>query len=282
MEPNHKKIKKLKIFLPLIIIASILLGGVFLLTKSNLTKAYVFSVDGKSYTKEEVNEITEFPTRTQSVSREDAAREAFEALKKIAAAKQMGIELDQKSINNQKNIFLQEVDLEAGPDGKLGNQYDTWFDIFTKVSLIDKILNSNTPLGYKGYSFYFYFGQHIQYGPDYKPPGLNDPKLIKSDKDYAKNKAQEYNKKIINGQITPQELLKTLNKDKRFGPFGHKSLKFGNNPEVVWYEQGLDEPIIKTILNQKKTGASERQTGRYFLLFCSCGFCIKKLQQDGF
>ncbi len=219
----------------------------------------IFSIDGKKYHESEVNELVKYPVEARGTNKNESAKLLFELLKKIYVAEQLGIKpSDEEIATYQKEI----------PDNAQDSAHnkESWLNLIAKAAVVDDYIGITTAPGYKGYAFDFYFGQHLQYGPAYRPDGLNDPKLVEQDKNYAKEKADFYHQQLKDNKIKPDEVLKQILSDPRLGnsikSTSNHSTRFGEKTNVNWHTQIFYKPITSFITSHKQQSLLDVQTGK--------------------
>ncbi len=221
----------------------------------------VFTIDGKSYSNQQVSDLTAFP-RSAGLAPEDAARQAFELLRSVKAAEKSGVKPDPKLFESAKKELLTALKLQNSKD----KNSLAWVDLQAQVNAIEQYIGDTVVPGYKGYAFDFYFGQHIQHGPDSKITGLNDPELIRQDKEYAKKQADFYYQGIKGKTMSPEQALRLIYSDPKLtklpGGGGTTSKKFGSSNTLDWETEVRNKSAIDYIKSQTQPGLSDVKTGR--------------------
>jgi len=183
---------------------------------------------------------------------------AFENYKKISLARKLGIlpaveAIDKKAI---------EMAPQEYRDNKTKyEQYKDWFHMLAATELIDMGLKSQTKPNVKGYSHVFYFGQHIEYGENYTPEGLNDPTLIAKDREYAEERAKYYHSQLKDGKMPNDQIDKEIKDDQRLKTFVSTTNPFGSSDPLRWSDDVYYPSIVDYINTAPSTGISEVMIG---------------------
>lgn len=221
----------------------------------------VFIIDGKAYSKAEISTVIQFPM-SRGMSRDKAAREAFELYKKLAVAEKLQIKPSPQDIDLQKKDLLQGIKQGSG----FTANYGPWFDLLAQANAVDLYISDGPARGYKGYAFDVFFGQHLQHGPGFSPKDLNNPKLVAADKAYAKERADFYHDQLKNNKMTPEQVIKELNNDRRLSAFKvgktSNSVHFGSDSQTLWSDEIYYSFITDFISRQQQTGLLEIQVGK--------------------
>lgn len=219
----------------------------------------VFVIEGENYYQNDLEPVLKYPYN-RGLEKDEAAKEAFELYKKIKAAKKLDINPAEEEIQSEKLKLIKEL------GGEYNEPDDTpWIDLLAQSNAIDKAVSAQQ--NYKGYSFDVFFGQHLQYGPAFKPEDLNDQQLAAEDKQYAEEKANFYHDQLKTNKMTPDEVLKALNSDRRLSalPAGKTSysVKFGysDDEDTSWSNEIFHQSIVDFVQNQQQTGLSDIQIG---------------------
>ncbi len=236
-------------------------AGVFLYLQDKNDSKYVFTIEDKSYTKDEVTKLTEYPVKVEQKTQNVAAEELYEALRLVKAGTNNGIDMTDTSIKPQLQQIYEEGEVSESDQKK----YEDWFRIKAQSFVVTEAMSSAE---IEGYLYDFYFGQHVQYGPRYKPEGLGDAKLIAQDKQYAKERANHYRSSLESGVISPEQALQEIKQDPKLGndssSSSNHSVYFASTPgEQNWQQQIYSKDIADFILNQKTLNKpSAVQTGK--------------------
>lgn len=237
----------------LIILAILGLSFVFLRPETQRSEAKgIFSIGDRVYSKDEVDKIINYPTSKGQLSKDEASKQAYESLKKIAVAEQLGVKFDDTIVKQYAST------LNSGQD----ETSTQWFALKAKEQIIENTISNSYPASYEGYSFLFWYGQHLASGPAYTPPRLNDPKLVSEDKSYAEAKAKEYHSKLQDGTISPEDALKQIKADKKLDVSGFYSTKFITDKASSWFDKIAFLPIRDSIANAKKVGLTDINEGK--------------------
>lgn len=263
------KSKKLPLFtgLSFLLIISILIGLIISSKNNNSERdsgsgEVAFRIDGKSFYMSEIEPLIQFQVEQNRKSKEESVQTIYDLQKNIIAGEKLGIKPSSSDIQEAKNEILTD-DIKQLEDYL--KKYDGWFELVAKESAVKKYINAEFNSGYQGYAFVFYFGQHIEYGDDYKPDGLNDQKLIESDRKYAKEQADKYFAKLSSQEISvDQAAQEVANDDKIKHRFQPVINPFGKNPDKPWDEEVGFLEVARHINGRENTGLSELQTGKGF------------------
>lgn len=254
--------------LVLIIVAILLavLVGAILLTVRNKNREtsqhvrdYIIRVNGREYSKSELQFYVQPQKEIGEISEEDAIDNVYSVLMNIEIAKALDIEPSEEAVS-----------LEVGSTPNFDKQnglVQGWLKLSAKSNIIERTLADYKTNGInpQGYSYIFRFGENIEWGPSYKAPGFGDQQLIDRDREYAKSKADEYHKKLVDKAITPDKALEEIKADPQLGYFykanTNKSARFGMTPGSL--ERDIFYSDLRTaILDQKSAGVSSVQAGR--------------------
>ena len=256
---NLLKNKKILVVLVVIVVS---VAGVWVAnSRYGEGRDIVFTVQDEKYRKEEVGKFIRFLVERRGLSEDDAAKSMMLDIKKIKTAQALGVEPSQEQIALQKSILLDGLTKKD----KTEKDYELWFELQAKKNAIDAYVGNNYKLGYKGYNYVFYFGQHLQYGYGPKPAGIDDPELVAQDKKNAQERAEYYHKSIESG-ADPKQVLERVLSDPKIVTSQDLTLKqsskFGFDPNISWYEDIIPDPIKKFVNEQSETGLSSIQTGK--------------------
>lgn len=248
----------LRIALSVIVgVVLIVAGALYFVSHNHGTVA--FKIGNHSYYKKDVDRLVDYPTHKLSMSKKLATTRVAEALQTIQIVEDAKITIDPQEIDFQKKSFV--INRQGGANGY------KWFDLLAKEAAAKKYIGNTALLGYKGYSFDFYFGQHIQSGASYTPAGLNDAKLIAEDREQAKEQANYYHDQIQNKKLTLDEALKKVYTDPNApklpgGVSTTTSKKFGYTEGTNWADEVKSQSIVDFITTQHRPGLSTVKTGK--------------------
>jgi len=183
---------------------------------------------------------------------------AFENYKKISLARKLGILPEDNTIDKKA---LEMAPQEFRDDTGKYEQYKGWFQMLAATDLIDMGLKSQAKANVKGYSHVLYFGQHIEYGENYTPEGLNDPALIAKDRDYAQERAKYYHSQLKDGKMSNDQIDKEIKADSKLKTFVNTVNPFGSNDPMRWSEEVYYPSIVDYINSASATGISEVMIG---------------------
>jgi|GEM_PF-5708292 len=262
---NLIKSRKSYALVGLIILIVLIGGGLFYFIRHknqssfSTNKNIVFSIDGQNYSKQDVQKLIAYPL-SQHVSENMAAKEAFTNLKEIKAAQKIRYVPSTSAINAQKNLVYTAVKATSAQQ----SQYSNWFTLVATRNAIDASINSLNTIGYAGYSYVFFFGQHIQSSPDYTPTGLNNPKLIAQDKAYAQQQANYYHQQLQDNKMSLADALTKSGASMQLrghsvgNPNYNANFTTDENLKVAVYLPS----IVQYITSTNKTGLSDVKIGQ--------------------
>lgn len=262
------KSKKAPVVLGLFFLVIVLLVFVFIFMSTEKEErlnqpdkgTVLFKIDNQDFYENDIKDLIKYPVEVGGLSEEDAVRTTFEIYKFIVVAQKKGIKPTQEEINAVKDEGL-IADSIKKLDG-YSEKYEKWFNFLAEEQASKKYLESDANPGYKGYSLTFFFGQHIQYGDDYKPEGLNDPNLIEQDKNYAKQRAEYYHGQLKSGKMKPDQADKEINADPKLKNFFTSKNPFGYDPKTSWIDQVYYPSNIEYVKSLKQVGVSDIQIGK--------------------
>ncbi len=228
-------------------------------------KSYVFVIEKTGYTKAQVQPAANFLITTIKKSSDDAYKEVFELYKYRAAAQKIGVTPSNNDLEKQRRGLDQTY-----TDSVKDPNYKAWAELAAFKSTIQESFlqrNLGTATTYKGYSFIFWFGNHLDYTPDYTPPGgYSNPTLINQDKDYAKQQAQSYHDKLKSGKLTADQLVTAIQKDPKLGfqytADANFSTHFGTDLGKAWQQQVVYQSVVDYINHHASASLSDIQTGK--------------------
>ena len=181
----------------------------------------------------------------------DAYKDLFTQYKTSVAVRiskyslpQIAIAEQQKKLDVQYKSYLNQADYKSW--SSLKSRYNATVD-FLNFNSLDN--NSN------GYSFVFWFGDHMQEGLGGDKSGIDNAQAA-LDKAYAIDQANHYYSAIESGSITPDDAIKAINADPRLA-LGYPSVHFTSGTNLNWKSQVGYADIVNTISNQKTNGLSK-------------------------
>lgn len=236
-----------------------------LVNKSSNEKKILFTIGDKSYTEEDISTYIG-SLKFKGVEGEDAIQAVRQALvfDYISTKYQIPASDDEIKTAIKQNANYQYEDLSNNP----------WAMLIGKRMVVEPKVRAMTDDSKKGYVFAFYFGSLVD--TDINPeksektkllPGAGDPAKIQADKDYAKQKADEYRNDLKDKKIAPDDALAKIKSDKKlnfdYGSLSYSS-KYGFNNKISW-DQELGLPAIVDYLkssNLENEEPSEIQTAK--------------------
>lgn len=252
----------------LIIAAAVIVvaGGLtawYLLAGPGKTSKVAFTIDGQDYTKDQVNSLIQYPT-SKGLSRDDAAKRAFDMYKHRKAADKVGIVVsDQQLADSRKKNF-------PGLSGSLDANAEAWVNLVSYDNVLTE-LSATSPIysNASGYIYMFWFNRHITYNSDKPVDGVGDSKLIAADRQYASDRANYYRQQLIDQKMTPDQALQAIKADERLGytpgMADNQSLRFTEISSSDQYDSVLrnipSEVQQRVVKIGPKTGVDEIQTG---------------------
>ena len=260
-----KKSKKTPVFLSISFLAVLILVfvGIYFLSKGgSFTKdrgRVVFTIENENFYENELRDIVRYPVEKSGISEEGAFLSAFEAYKVIVVAKRAGITPAQQEVESLLTSYPSE---EVRNDPAYEEKYKPWFRLLSERDAVYNYIDADTITGYTGYAFVFYFGQHIEYGDDYKPEGLNDPALIAQDRAYAKEKADYYYSQVKEGKISPEKADSEIKADTKLNNIVKVKNPFGKQEGSSWEDDVFYLSVKNYVSNAKNTGLSELFVGQ--------------------
>lgn len=253
-----------------ILVAAVVIGG--LITwwfiknapkSTNNKDKVVFVINGKKYKETEVKQYTDFLTIDLGKNKEDATKDVFELLKYKIVAQKLDIKLSTEQIKatteNFNRIYASYKDT---------SEYKKWVELASLKESIDKnFMTYSDKLGYKGYSFILWFGNHISYTEDYTPPGgYGNKTFIEEDRNYAKQRADYYHDQLKNSKMSPDKALEEIKKDPKLGYHytagANLSVRFGTDLEKSWDSQVQYNSVKEYINNNSKIALSDVLIGK--------------------
>lgn len=173
----------------------------------------VFVVDGKQYSKNEVERYSKYFIQT-GLSKEAASKRVYELIKSKTTFNKINFDAPNDRVEKfTKDNIASQHNKESG--AKL------LAEVSAGLQYLGDLQGSND---IRGYVYTFEFGHQIMKGYSYTPPHYNDQRIIKDDKSYAKKQAEKYHLLLKENKITPQNVYKEIKKDARLSIFGQSSL----------------------------------------------------------
>lgn len=207
---NPHKVRKLILwaFAGLIVILGLGASWFFFIRDdSKPNNDVAFTVNGQAYTKQQISDLISYPVQF-GISKDDAAKQAFEMYKRSAAAESSGVKLnDEMTKAAQKQLY---------PNADEATLNNAW----VKLVINDQALQ-NMSLGSSYYSdaagdvYIFYFGQRIDYNTTNPVEGFGNETLIQQDRDYAKQRAEYYHDALANNKMSDSQVLVAVKADKK-------------------------------------------------------------------
>ena len=219
-----------------------------LVNKSSNEKKILFTIGDKSYTEEDISTYIG-GLKFKGVEGEDAIQAVRQALvfDYISTKYQIPASDDEIKTTVKQNANYQYEDLSNNP----------WAMLIGKRMVVEPKVRAMTDDSKKGYVFAFYFGSLVD--TDINPeksektkllPGAGDPAKIQADKDYAKQKADEYRNDLKDKKIAPDDALAKIKSDKKLNPsYGNLgySMKYGLDPRISWDQEVKLPPVVDYI-----------------------------------
>ncbi|MGH7237694.1 MAG: hypothetical protein ACREGF_04115, partial [Candidatus Saccharimonadales bacterium] len=222
-----------------------------------------FTVDGHNYSKTYVNNLITYPVSVGDTKTE-AAKEAFNFLKRQAVANKLGINVPQLQVGSEQASLLQQASA-----GLNKTKAEPWFQLIAYDNVLQTLLSgTNSATAPQGYIFAFMFDQHAVSGPAAsKPMGFGDSSLIAQDRDYANKRATYYRQQLVEHKITPEQLLSAINQDPKlnvdYSPGFNDSIHFGVDSTTPWQSQlTFNKAALSYITGQTKPGISAVKVGQ--------------------
>lgn len=228
-----------------------------------------FVIDGHSYSKTAYYNMMA-SAKKSGVSQKDATSQYIEIEKKRIAAEKMNLQPTPNQIeNSQANSY----------PSTLGKDLSIWQKEVSYGNAIAPAIAFAKQGGYTGAYFKFPFAIHqealpYQYrsGEKKVPDGWRDPKVVQSDKDYAKQVAEKDRERIKQG-ASSEEVIAEITADSRLGRLGSSngSLVFSINQAGVDYlgagiATDLSSKFDQKILQKENTvKLTEIMTGKIML-----------------
>lgn len=217
-----------------------------------------FKVGDTAYAKKDVQAMAKYPIAVSNLKKDQAAKQIFDMEKAKAAAAAAGIKPTQAELDSGLSHAKYALSNDKGY-----NDFKNLVAFYNAIPLAE----NRQPIGeFKGYAFIYYFGYHLDKGPEYTPPGYRDAKLVAADRDYAQAKAKAGRDALIASKIKPDDLLKQIISDPRLGYMNqantNRSVHFGTTPGKSWALDIYYPGIIDFIKTQTNSGVSDIQTGK--------------------
>jgi hypothetical protein len=256
-----KEPKSRSIFIYLLPVTVFIVAGlIFWVYRSN-NSGIVFTVNGQKYTQKDVSNIVAYPLKFHRSSRNSLSWQAYNYLRREQAARNLNIEPSSDQIN-QAEIT------EFGKNTKNNINNTPWIKLVSYDTALKQNLSTNNLGTYQGYSFIFWFGQHLEKGPAYTAPDFGNKALIKSDKSYASNRANYYYNKLKSTSMSPNDVLSAVQHDDKLSfalpnnKFLSQSVQFGVNSNETWRQTVFYPDIMNYISSQNRPGLSSIHTGK--------------------
>jgi hypothetical protein len=165
---------------------------------------------------------------------------------------------------------IQQAELvQFGP--KLSSQLNqpSWISLVSYDWALQQNINLVNLSQYQGYSLIFWFGQHLETGPQgYTSPNFGNPQLVSKDQSYAQSRANYYYQQLNSKKMSIGSVYKAVQSDKKlsFVLLNNKylslSTQFGSKAGVLWSNQvGLSD-VTNYIASQANPGLSQVRTGK--------------------
>lgn len=216
----------------------------------------VFKVGSKAYTKNAADQLALYLTKVNKVSSAQAYKTVFNDLKVQAAAEASGAQ------PNASEIAIARNQLSLNPQITKNYTYPTLGIYVQAVPLAIERLSQGE---YEGYSFVFWFGQHVLDTGSPLVTDIGNKTLIAADQAYAQQQAQKYHDLLSNHQIEPALALSQIKSDPKISylyiPGSNPSSDFGTPGNPNWQGRVSLQPIIDFINGQHNVGLSGVQTG---------------------
>lgn len=244
-----------------VLIVALLVAALSAFIKS---RDVVFSIDGRNYKTAEVDRLIRYPV-VNGIKRDDAARTAYAQLKDKAAAKKAGITI------TETRVQVASEELVYGTPAAKKSVYNSWLRLGAYEMLLKNELK-NTANSYQGYSYIFWFGQHLEKGSDYISPDYGNPTLIAADKAYAESRANYYHDQLVAKKIKPADIVTQIQADPKLvytfqpGPYANASKYFSSDDPTPLKEQLAFSSVNDYVLAQTKPGISGVKLGTSPLL----------------
>ncbi|MBC7746837.1 hypothetical protein H7Y40_02560 [Pedobacter sp.] len=187
----------------------------FLLISKQVTQqsTVAFTIDGKSYSKNEVTSLIKYSTQRGGTP-EETAKVAFDYLKRQAAAKKAGIAISEAKLTEARDSLF--------PDNKTSYDIDgaPWIELASYNEALTRVFSSSKLTDASGYVFIFPFDNLIARDIipiSEQPKGYGDATLIARDRAYAKERAEHYRDALKSNTLTPELALAEVKADARLG-----------------------------------------------------------------
>lgn len=217
------------------------------------SRPIVFKVGTTAYDRPAVDHLAAYLTQVAYQSTSQAARTVFDDLKIQAAAKAASV------IPSDSEITSQLSELGYGQAVRQTYAYPA----LSAFALVAPLAARRQSQGqYSGYSFVFWFGQHLS-----KASPVGNAQLVAADRSYAEQQATHYHDLLKNQQITPGQALSDIRADTKLAmifmvPGSNPSTQFGTASNPFW-QQAVNLPSVVTFIKQQtKTGLSTIQIGQ--------------------
>lgn len=232
-----------------------LAGWWFFVRGDSATNNVAFSIDGKDYSKQEINMLIEFPVLV-GTSKEDAAKQAFDMYKKQAAAQKTGIVIEQTAIEAERK------ELYPNYSDDLDENTKNWMNLVSYDSALNKLSNQTSVYtDATGYIYIFWFGKNIVYDPIGTNPDYGNDDAIAKDREYADSRAKYYYNQIESGSMSADKALEEIKSDPKLGltdgnsdnisiKFDSISSNLAPNSKLLYVPQDILNQVIKVSSNQ--------------------------------
>jgi hypothetical protein len=252
---SKEVIKKIKYKKAILVVLSSALAltifGFLLLNQiktEHSNKKIVFSVEGEDYDTADVARLTDYAIRYGSVNKEVASKDLFNEVKVIKAADILGYSPTAKDISVEKSKVLSDLKIPES----LRQKYDARFTISSEASIINRMTVSGSSTGYSGYSYVFFYGQHLKAIPNFTIENFNNPESVQADKKYAEDRANYYHKLLQDHKIKPGDALTEAAQDMRSRDKGltnpNFNSEFSDTSTGPW-TNGVNFASIRTTIN---------------------------------
>lgn len=206
---SHRRRNRLLIIAGAVLLIAGGLAAWYFLAGPGKTNNLAFTIDGQNYTKQQITDLTKYPT-SHGLSADDAAKRAYDMYKRQIAAQKTGVVIsDDQIAASQKNLF-------PGLSGALDTNTEAWVKLVSYDNALTT-LTVSTPAysNAEGYVFLFWFSQRIVYNKDRPAPNFGDAAKIAADRQYASDRANYYRQQLANNAMTPDKVVQAIKADSR-------------------------------------------------------------------
>jgi hypothetical protein len=246
----HSKKNRLGLYFIIILLILLGLGFSSYYLYNHKINPVIFSINNKTYRKNDIRKYTIFPNQTLHQTTDDTYKQIFNELKTIEAGKLAGLDFSANGLNLEKkslNILYANNTNAAG--------LNDWIDLNSQYKEVIALTDTKLSSQIDGYSFVFWYGSHLEEGLGGDKSGIN-PTLAAADKTYCLDRANYYYNAIKAGTISLDVALSEIQADPKLG-FGNPSVHFINNPKIpILQSQVAYSAIAKTIATQDIKGLS--------------------------